>query len=176
MRSRIGTSSRSRDAVARSATAARPRPRRPRRPRPAQRRPPARATASAPAERITARSASGQPGLRARVHASEPAPSAAAVAEPEPEPTLGVAAFADDDYGDTMQNVRLPAGIAGGNLLVWLLGVSAGVVELVGIAFFVSVGLLLAAYMLREWQRDRTALICLAGALPLPITIISFFT
>ena len=53
---------------------------------------------------------------------------------------------------------------------------SAGVVELVGIAFFVSVGLLLAAYMLREWQRDRTALICLAGALPLPVTIVGLFT
>ena len=35
--------------------------------------------------------------------------------------------------------------------------------------------LLIAAYLLREWQRDRTALICLAGALPLPFTIISLF-
>ena len=50
-----------------------------------------------------------------------------------------------------------------------------GVVELVGVAFFVSIGLLLAAYVLREWQRDRTALICLAGAFPLPLTIISLF-
>ena len=50
-----------------------------------------------------------------------------------------------------------------------------GVVELVGVAFFVSIGLLLAAYVLREWQRDRTSLICLAGAFPLPLTIISLF-
>jgi hypothetical protein len=75
-----------------------------------------------------------------------------------------------------MQNLRLPAGIAGGNLLVWLVGLLGGVVELVGVAFFVSIGLLLATYMLREWQRDRMALLCAAGALPLPITIIGFFT
>ena len=52
---------------------------------------------------------------------------------------------------------------------------SFGVVELVGVAFFLSIGLLLAAYVMREWQRDRTALICIAGAFPLPVTIISLF-
>ena len=93
--------------------------------------------------------------------------------EPEPERTLGVANFADDRYGDTFENLRLPAGIAGANALFWLVGRTFGVVELVGFAFFVSVGLLLAAYVLREWQRDRTSLICLAGAFPLPLTIIS---
>ena len=36
--------------------------------------------------------------------------------------------------------------------------------------------MLLAAYILREWQRDRSALIYLVGALPLPITIIGLFT
>lgn len=94
----------------------------------------------------------------------------------EPESTLGVANFADDSYGDTTQDVRLPAGVAGANLLFWLVGRAFGVVELVGVAFFVSVGLLLAAYVLREWQRDRSALICLAGAVPLPVTIIGLFT
>ena len=29
--------------------------------------------------------------------------------------------------------------------------------------------------MMREWQRDRTSLICLAGAFPLPVTIIGLF-
>ena len=47
-----------------------------------------------------------------------------------------------------------------------------GVVELIGnVSFAASVGMLLAAYVLREWQRDRSALICLAGAVPLPVTI-----
>lgn len=92
-----------------------------------------------------------------------------------PEPTLGVANFKDDDYGDTLENLRIPAGIAGVNALFWLVGRVFGVVELVGVAFFVSIGLLLAAYMLHEWQRERTSLICLAGALPLPLTIISLF-
>ena len=40
-------------------------------------------------------------------------------------------------------------------------------------SFAASVGMLLAAYVLREWQRDRSALIYLVGALPLPITIIA---
>jgi hypothetical protein len=119
---------------------------------------------------------SGISSLRSRVQAAEPAAIAVAEPQPEAERIAGVAAFADDDYGDSMQNLRLPAGIAGGNLLVWLVGLLGGVVELVGVAFFVSVGLLLAAYMLREWQRDRMALLCFAGALPLPITIIGFFT
>ena len=111
--------------------------------------------------------------------AAEPA-AATSTAVPEPEPgpeqTLGVADFADDHYGDTLQDLRIPAGIAGANVLIWLVGRLFGVVELVGVAFFVSVGLLLAAYVLREWHRDRTALICLAGALPLPVTIVSLFT
>ena len=100
---------------------------------------------------------------------AEPAPPA------PPEPTLGVADFADDHYGDTSENLRLPAGIAGANALFWLVGRVLGVVELTGVAFFVSIGLLFAAYVLREWQRNRTSLICLAGAFPLPLTIISLF-
>ncbi len=134
------------------------------------------AQAGSRAQRQAARVPSGASGLRSRVQAAEPARLAVAEPEPEAERVPGVAVFADDDYGDAMQNLRLPAGIAGGNLLVWLVGLLGGVVELVGVAFFVSVGLLLAAYMLREWQRDRMALLCFAGALPLPITIIGFFT
>jgi hypothetical protein len=95
--------------------------------------------------------------------------------EAEPETTLGVAQFADDRYGSTEENLRAPAGIAIANLLVWAVGRVGGVVELIGVAFFVSVGLLLAAYVLREWQRDRTALICLGGAMPLPFTIAGLF-
>ncbi len=72
-----------------------------------------------------------------------------------------------------LQNLKLPAYIAGDEHLAWAAGRLTGVVELVGVAFFVSIVLLLAAYVLREWHRDRTALICLAGALPLPVTIIS---
>jgi hypothetical protein len=117
-----------------------------------------------------------------RAGATPPAPAAATGAapalEPEPEPDvlLGVANFADDSYGDTFEDIRVPAGVAGANVLIWLAGLLTGVVELVGVAFFVSVGLLLAAYITREWQKDRTALLCLAGALPLPITIIGLFT
>ena len=81
----------------------------------------------------------------------------------------------DDAYGATVQNLKLPAFLAGGNLAVWVAGRAFDVVELVGVAFFASIALLLAAYLLREWQRDRTALICLAGALPLPVTIIGLF-
>ena len=148
---------------------------------------PVREQSAAPAP-AAARAASP---MRARITARAPsAPPPAAVADwdeiagtprfkpapaPPPEPTLGVADFADDHYGDTFENLRLPAGIAGANALFWLVGRVLGVVELVGVAFFVSVGLLLAAYVLREWQRDRTSLICLAGAFPLPLTIISLF-
>jgi hypothetical protein len=82
-------------------------------------------------------------------------------------PDTGV--YLDDDaFGAAVQNLKIPASIAGANIL-------ACVVELVGLAFFASIVLLIAAYLLREWQRDRTALICLAGALPLPITIIGYF-
>ena len=88
---------------------------------------------------------------------------------------MGVANFADDSYGDPHDNLRIPAGIAGANALFWLVGRVFDVVELVGVAFFLSIGLLLAAYVMREWQRDRTAMICIAGAFPLPVTIISLF-
>jgi hypothetical protein len=87
----------------------------------------------------------------------------------------GVSYDDDEAYGATVQNLRLPAFIAGGNVAVWVAGRLFDVVELVGVAFFASIALLLAAYLLREWQRDRTALICLAGALPLPVTIIGLF-
>jgi hypothetical protein len=82
----------------------------------------------------------------------------------------------DEAYGAPTENLKLPAYIAGTNIAAWIAGRASGVVELVGVAFFASIALLLAAYVLREWQRDRTALICLAGALPLPVTIISLFT
>jgi hypothetical protein len=90
-------------------------------------------------------------------------------------PDTGV--YLDDEaFGEVSQNLKLPAYIAGANLLAWAAGHLTGVVELVGLAFFVSIVLLIASYLLREWHRDRTALICLAGALPLPVTIISYFT
>jgi hypothetical protein len=90
-------------------------------------------------------------------------------------PDAGV--YLDEEaFGEISQNVKLPAYIAGTNLLAWAAGRLTGVVELVGLAFFVSIVLLIAAYLLREWHRDRTALIVLAGALPLPITIISYFS
>jgi hypothetical protein len=95
--------------------------------------------------------------------------------EAKPERVLGLAQFDDDDYGEVTENLRVPAGIAAVNLLVWLVGVFGHVVECVGLAFFVSIGLLLAAYLTREAQRDRTALILLAGSIPLPLTIIGLF-
>jgi hypothetical protein len=82
----------------------------------------------------------------------------------------------EEAFGEIQQNLKLPAYIAGANILAWAAGRLTGVVELVGLAFFVSIVLLIASYLLREWHRDRTALICLAGALPLPVTIISYFT
>jgi hypothetical protein len=82
----------------------------------------------------------------------------------------------NDAYGAPVQDIKIPAYIAGVNITAWIAGRVFGVVELVGVAFFASVALLLAAYVLREWQRDRTALICLVGALPLPVTIFSLFT
>jgi hypothetical protein len=89
----------------------------------------------------------------------------------EAAPTLGYYKHEDDSYGDVLETFRVPASIAAGNAVFWLVGRLFGVVELIGVASLVSVGLLLAAYVLREWHRDRTALICLAGALPLPLTI-----
>jgi hypothetical protein len=82
----------------------------------------------------------------------------------------------EEAFGDVVEKLKLPAYVAGANVLVWLAGRLTGIVELVGLAFFVSIVLLIAAYLLREWQRDRTALILLAGALPLPVTIVSYFT
>jgi hypothetical protein len=101
----------------------------------------------------------------------------ALVAEPVAEEPSEIGMYLDEEaFGEVVQNLKLPAYIAGANVLAWAAGRLLGVVELVGLAFFVSIVLLIASYLLREWQRDRTALICLAGALPLPITIISYFT
>jgi hypothetical protein len=88
-----------------------------------------------------------------------------------------VAEVEDDDSLDTHgENLRPVLSIAGGNIVLWALGHLSGMVELIGVSFFASVGLLLAAYVLREWHRDRAALVCLAGALPLPVTIFSLLT
>jgi hypothetical protein len=105
----------------------------------------------------------------------------AEAAEPAAAPALALVpdtgVYLDDEaFGEVVQNLKLPVYIAGANLLAWAAGRLTGVVELVGLAFFVSIVLLIASYLLREWHRDRTALICLAGALPLPVTIISYFT
>ena len=79
---------------------------------------------------------------------------------------------AEADFGTAPdENLRLPLCLAAGNMLIWLLARLSGVVELIGVSFAASVGMLLAAYVLREWQKDRSALIYLVGALPLPITI-----
>jgi hypothetical protein len=87
-----------------------------------------------------------------------------------------VADFDDDlDYGDS-ENLRPVLSVAAGNIAIWALAHLTGVVELIGVSFFASVGLLLASYVLREWHRDRAALVCLAGALPLPVTIFSLLT
>jgi hypothetical protein len=88
---------------------------------------------------------------------------------------------ADDDEDDEFvyadpENLRPAFSIAGANLALWALGHLTGVVELIGVSFLASVGLLLASYVLREWRRDRAALVCLAGALPLPVTIFSLLT
>jgi hypothetical protein len=83
----------------------------------------------------------------------------------------------DDDfeYSDA-ENLRPVLSIAGVNIAIWALAHLTGVVELIGVSFLASVGLLLASYVLREWHRDRAALVCLAGALPLPVTIFSLLT
>jgi hypothetical protein len=83
----------------------------------------------------------------------------------------------DDDFGyGEAENLRPVLSIAGGNILIWVLAHLTGVVELIGVSFAASVGLLLAAYVLREWHRDREALVCFAGALPLPVTIFTLLT
>jgi hypothetical protein len=106
-----------------------------------------------------------------------PAPAAPRAATPSARQAL-VAEFddADDfDYGDS-ENLRPVLSVAAGNIAIWALAHLTGVVELIGVSFFASVGLLLASYVLREWHRDRAALVCLAGALPLPVTIFSLLT
>jgi hypothetical protein len=82
----------------------------------------------------------------------------------------------DDSLDEQRENLRPVLSIAGANLGIWALARTTGVVELVGVSFMASVGLLLAAYVLREWHRDRAALVCLAGALPLPVTIVSLLS
>ena len=81
----------------------------------------------------------------------------------------------DFEYDDA-ENLRPMLSIAGGNIAIWALAHLTGVVELIGVSFLASVGLLLGAYVLREWHRDRAALVCLVGGLPLPITIFSLLT
>ena len=94
-------------------------------------------------------------------------------ATPPPPPGLPRAS----DFGaESGENLRLPLCLAVANILIWLLARLSGVVELIGVSFAASVGMLLAAYVLREWQKDRSALIYLVGALPLPITIIALIT
>jgi hypothetical protein len=90
-----------------------------------------------------------------------------------------IAAELEDDKDfeyDDAENLRPMLSIAGGNIAIWALAHLSGVVELIGVSFFASVGLLLASYVLREWHRDRAALVCLIGGLPLPITIFSLLT
>jgi hypothetical protein len=105
-----------------------------------------------------------------------------AIAAPEAETESVAAADAPrqrdvDDYDDGYgENLRLPICLAAGNVGIWLLAHLSGIVELIGVSFAASVGMLLAAYVLREWQRDRSALICLAGATPILITIFSLLT
>jgi hypothetical protein len=81
----------------------------------------------------------------------------------------------DFEYDDA-ENLRPMLSVAGGNIAIWALAHLTGVVELIGVSFLASVGLLLAAYVLREWHRDRAALVCLVGGLPLPVTIFSLLT
>lgn len=131
--------------------------------------------ASAPVTRAIAAAAPDQTAPTPISRSAAFTPERAAT-EPEPVPVLGLAVFADDDYGDVGdRDLRIPAAISGANALIWLVGILGGVVECIGVAFFVSIGLLLAAYLMRVNQRDRSALILLAGALPLPLTIAGYF-
>ena len=106
--------------------------------------------------------------------------AAAEQSEDAPASDAGAAGVADVEDDDSLEsygeNLRPVLSIAGGNVAVWAFAHLSGVVELLGVSFFASVGLLLAAYVLREWHRDRAALVCLAGALPLPVTIFSLLT
>jgi hypothetical protein len=85
-------------------------------------------------------------------------------------------AFHDDSLDGERENLRPLLAVAGGNIAIWVLAHLSGVVELIGVSFFASIGLLLGAYILREWHRDRSALVCLIGALPLPLTIFGLLT
>ena len=82
----------------------------------------------------------------------------------------------DDSLEHHRENLRTVLSIAGANIAIWALAHLTGVVELIGVSFFASVGLLLASYILREWHRDRSALVCLIGGLPLPLTIFGLLT
>ena len=133
-----------------------------------------------------------------RAGAEAAAPETAAAEAPAAEAAEGVAAAAlrkpvvrkpvvrtavvaeledDKDFEyDDAENLRPMLSIAGGNIAIFALAHLTGVVELIGVSFLASVGLLLAAYVLREWHRDSAALVCLVGGLPLPITIFSLLT
>lgn len=87
-----------------------------------------------------------------------------------------VAAREDESVDDDGENLRPLVSVAGANIVIWLLAHVTGIIELLGVSFFASIGLLLAAYILREWHRDRGALVCLIGALPLPLTIFGLLT
>jgi hypothetical protein len=130
-------------------------------------------------------------GQRAAAEAAAPEAAAAEAAEGvaathlrkpvvrKPVVRTAVVAELEDDKDfeyDDAENLRPMLSIAGGNIAIFALAHLTGVVELIGVSFLASVGLLLAAYVLREWHRDRAALVCLVGGLPLPITIFSLLT
>ena len=116
-----------------------------------------------------------RPGERAAAEAATP--EVAEVARAAPVQQAVAADDDDDDFDDgEAEKLRPVLCIAGGNIAIWALAHLTGVVELIGASFAASVGLLLASYVLREWHRDRAALVCLAGALPLPVTIFSLLT
>ncbi len=100
--------------------------------------------------------------------ANAPAAQVRAIVTPE--------AFHDDSLEGERENLRPLLAVAGANIAIWVLAHLSGVVELIGVSFFASIGLLLGAYILREWHRDRSALVCLIGGLPLPLTIIGLLT
>ena len=85
-------------------------------------------------------------------------------------------AFHDDSLDGEPENLRPLLAVAGGNIATWVLAHLTGIVELIGVSFFASGGLLLGAYILREWHRDRSAHVCLIGGLPPPPTIFGLLT
>ena len=107
-------------------------------------------------------------GASPPAHEDAPAAQVRAIVAPE--------AFHDDSLDGERENLRPLLAVAGGNIAIWVLAHLSGVVELIGVSFFASIGLLLGAYILREWHRDRSALVCLIGGLPLPLTIIGLLT